>query len=142
MRIVSIALIFSVIFPAAVWAQDSDDVRLELARKMNDIKPAREQIFVAIETLATSYPPEKQEEFVNGMFNHMDIGAVEQKSIQIMAELFTADELRKMIDYFGSEEGKSVSEKMPVYQELVRPTLIGELDKAMMEVKTGNANTP
>ena len=40
---------------------------------------------------------------------------------------------------FGSDEAKSIAQKMPIYQQLVQPQITQLVDKAMMTVRTGEA---
>jgi hypothetical protein len=57
-----------------------------------------------------------------------------------MAEVFTTAELKRMIEYFGSDEAKTIAQKMPIYQQLVQPQITKLVDQAMMTVRTGTAN--
>jgi hypothetical protein len=54
-----------------------------------------------------------------------------------MAQTFTAEELQSMIDFYGSDMGRSISAKTPDYQELMQPIIVKMLDKAMLDLKTG-----
>ena len=54
-----------------------------------------------------------------------------------MAETFTASELEKMVEYFGSDEAKSIAQKLPVYQAIVEPEITKMMDAALMKLRTG-----
>lgn len=113
--------------------------RLELAEKMHEIRPARGQVEAAVEQLANGLPEDRQQMFRTRIMQVFDIQALEQSSVEAMAEVFTTAELEKMIDYFGSEEGRRISEKMVIYQELVRPDLVRLLDEALITIRTGDS---
>ena len=125
----------------AAHAQDASDEaeRAALAEKLGTIKPVREQVQSAVEQIVRTTPPDQQALFRARMLDSVDFNALEKVSADAMAEIFTAEELEAMIAYFGSEEGRSIIEKMPIYQELMRPAMVKELDKALMEVRTGKA---
>ena len=73
------------------------------------------------------------------MVNTFDHKTLHNLSVKAMADTFTEAELEKMIDYFGSPEGKSVGEKMPVYMAILRPEINKLIDQAMMDVRLGPA---
>lgn len=113
--------------------------RMELARKMHEIRPMSVQIEDAVKQLSLRYPEDKRELFVSTMMQTFDRASLTGISVKAMAETFTAAELEKMIDFHGSPEGKAITEKMPVYQSLVEPELMKKIDQALMEVRTGKA---
>lgn len=128
--------------PALATDSGSEEKRAELAEKMHEIRSARGQAEAAIEQLTAKMPEDKQEVFRTRLLQVFDVQALERSSVEAMAEVFTASELEKMIDYFGSEEGRRISEKMVIYQELVRPDLVLLLDEALMTIRTGDPEAP
>lgn len=145
MRLFSLLLcvlgVMAVALPSA--AQTADDPglqkRIELARAMHDIKPLSVQIEESIKQLSMRYPEEKRALFVAKMMETFDQKTLTDISVKAMAETFTETELTKMVDFYGSPEGKSISAKNPVYQSLVQPEIIKKIDQALMEVRTGKA---
>ncbi|MCB9988802.1 MAG: DUF2059 domain-containing protein [Rhodospirillales bacterium] len=128
--------------PLAAMAQDeavSADMqkRLELARQMHIIKPVYQQVEAVVTQIVRNVPPEKQEEFVNAINQSVDNEKLEKISVEAMAETFTAAELEKMVAYFGSDEAKSITEKLPVYQAIVEPEIQKMMDAALMKLRTG-----
>lgn len=113
------------------------DKRLELARAMHEIRPMSVQIEAAVQALSLRYPEDKRERFVAKMLETFDQKTLTEISIRAMAETFTVAELEKMIDFYGSPEGRAASEKMPVYQAIVEPEIVKKLDAALMEIRTG-----
>lgn len=111
--------------------------RVELATKMHEFRPAREQVDNAVATIALKVAPDKRELFKIGMRNVLNYKAIEKVSIDAMAETFTEKELEAMVEYYSKPEARSVSDKYYLYQEKVSPEIVKMLDKAMMQVKTG-----
>lgn len=132
----------SAVTPA--YAADSGEIfdhdkRIALSEKMLTIKPAREQLERAIDSVAAQrVPADKREAFTKTMMDSIDYESLEKKSVEAMAEIFTVAELEKMVDYFGSEEAKSITEKLPVYQALIQPELAKVIDEALMKVRVGD----
>lgn len=142
MRTLLILSMALVAFSGSVFAQDngSDDdmaTRMNLAKMMHEIKPARGQVEAAIEAVAARLQPQQQEDFIAKMTDIFDFERLQQISTEAMAEVFTEAELQKMVDYYGSREAQSISEKMPVYQSVMQPEITKMLDEAIIEVRTG-----
>lgn len=140
-------LAFMIAAPLAAQAQDktpandpSLQTRIELARKMHQIKPLDVEIEAAIKQLSMRYPEDKRELFVSKMLQTFDQKALTEISVNAMAATFTAPELNKMIEFYGSPEGKSIDQKMPIYQKLVEPELVKKVDKALMDIRLGPAS--
>lgn len=111
--------------------------RLQLATKMHEIRPAKEQVEQAVNAAANRLPQATRADFVKSMMKSIDVAALEKQSIEVMAQTFTKVELEKMIGYFGSPEAKAIAEKLAIYQAAMNPVIIQMLDKAAMEARTG-----
>ena len=124
-------------------APDSDLAkRIELAKEMHKIRSARMQVQEAIDQVGRNLPPLDRDRFTKMVEKAFDYDALEKLSIDTMVELFTTQELQKMVDYFGSAEARSIEKKLPVYQEKIQPYIIKSLDSAMIADRTGNAPAP
>jgi hypothetical protein len=126
---------------ASSFAQNSDDdfeARLALAQEMHQIRPLDDNIDLVIEQIAINFPEDRRDQFVARMMGQFDRGVLNRISTNAMAETFTTKELAAMVDYFGSPEGRAITDKMPVYQALIQPEILKLVDKAMMELRTGN----
>ena len=111
--------------------------QLELAKKMHVIWPIRSRIETAIDMVAQKAPPAKQAEMKARMRKAIQFDQVQEESIKAMAQSFTEEELQAMIDFYGSDIGRSVSAKTQDYQALMQPVIVKMLDKAMLDLKTG-----
>jgi hypothetical protein len=119
-------------------AQDSDvNARLELARRMHDIRPTETQVNAAIDQAAAQQPEESREAFRTAMRKVLNYKAIEQTSIDAMAKVYTTEELKAMVEYYSKPEARSAGEKEQEYAKIVYPEIIRLLDQAVMRVKTG-----
>jgi hypothetical protein len=115
--------------------------RLQLATKMHEIRPAKDQVEQAVSAAANRLPQATRADFVASMMKSIDVAALEKQSIEVMAQTFSKVELEKMIGYFGSPEAKVIAEKLAIYQAAMNPVIVQMLDKAAMEARTGAAGT-
>lgn len=138
MKFLSSILIALAILCAPALAQDSDvNTRLELARRMHDIRPTEMQVNAAIDQVAQQQPEEQREAFRTAMRKVLNYKAIEKTSIDAMAKIYTADELKAMVEYYSKPEAKSAGEKEQDYAKIVYPEIIRLLDEAVIRVKTG-----
>ncbi len=126
---------------ASVSAQDSGDLekRIELATEMHEIRPAREQIDAAIEHVSSTLPIGRKEKFTLSIKEALDYEVLRRHSIESMAKVFTAEELEAMVEFYSRPEVKRISEKMEEYNRLIEPKIFEMLDKAVADVRTGQA---
>lgn len=116
--------------------------KVELAKEMHKIRPARTQVEEAVNQVGRNLPPLERDRFLKMVEKAFDYDALEKLSTDTMVELFTVPELEKMVDYFGSEEAGAIEKKLPQYQEKIQPEIIRMLDAAMIADRTGNAPAP
>ncbi len=112
--------------------------QLALAEKMHEIWPIRLRIESAIDAVSESFPAAKRPEIKAALRKNIQYDQVEEESIKAMATNFTAEELQAMIDFYGSDVGRSISAKTSDYEFALRPSLIKMMDKAMLDLKTGS----
>lgn len=112
--------------------------RLELATELNKVMSPRENIEMAVGKVSESLPETQRRDFVEDTIASFDFERLNEKAIKSMAEVFSQKELEKMLDYFGSEEAKSIATKMPVYQELIAPELSAMVNTAIMRLRMGS----
>ena len=111
--------------------------KIELAKKMHEIRPAKAQVDEALDQVGRNLPPMERDKFLKMVEGAFDYAKLEKLSIDTMVELFTVAELEKMVEYFGSPEAKSIATKLPEYQKKIQPEIVRSLDAAMMAQRTG-----
>lgn len=118
---------------------DAEDFerRHEIATEMHKLRPAKDQVDAAIETVSRKLPQAQRETFKMSMRNALNYNAIEKVSINAMAETFTLAELEAMLEYNKKPEAISANQKFDDYQKKVGPEIVRMIDKAMMRVRTG-----
>lgn len=111
--------------------------RLELSRKMHEIWPVRPKVETALEAVSVQIPQQERLKFKAGMRRAIKFEALDEASIDAMADIFSVKELEAMIAFYGSKEGRSVSHKTGDYERALRPVLVKMMDKAILDVKLG-----
>jgi hypothetical protein len=121
--------------------QESPDMiakKVELAKKMHQIRPTREQIDSAIDQASRGMPEEQRKAFLAAMRSVLNYNAIEKISVDAMVDTFTLPEMEAMVEYHTKPEAQSVAEKMPVWASKVQPEIVRMIDSAIMRVKTGS----
>lgn len=126
--------------PASKQDPSTQAKRLELAEKMHEIRPTRDQVDSAIRRASESVPPKDKEAFIAAMSTILNYKAIERISIDAMAEVYTVAELEAMIEYYSKPEAKSATAKIRDWAAIVQPEINRIIDKAMMRVRTGAPN--
>ncbi|HEU4838357.1 MAG TPA: DUF2059 domain-containing protein, partial [Micavibrio sp.] len=107
-----------ILFATPAFAQDSAPLgesvpqsRLDLAQKMHEVWPIRTRMETAINSVGEAFPEEKRAEIKAALRKNIKYDQLEEASIEAMAETYTDEELEKMIEFYGSETGRSISAK-------------------------------
>jgi len=112
--------------------------RLELSKKMHEIWPIRQKIENALDVISQRLPQQERLKFKGAMRRSFDFDVLEKASIDAMADIFSEKELEKMIDFYGSKEGRSVSHKTSDYERALQPVIVKMMDKALLNAKMGS----
>ena len=123
-----LALFFTLFMPMQVMAQGANEAdelskRLVLAKEYFDIFPMDVEINEAIDELVLNVPKTDRVLFKTILQRHIKIPRIIAVSEMAMAETFTEAELKAMIAFYGTAEGKSIRAKMPKYREVTDPIL-------------------
>ncbi len=111
--------------------------RLELARKMHEIRPTSLQVQAAVDRAARTVPEAEKSVFKEKVMASIDQKVLEDISVKAMAEVFTVPELQRMIDYFSTPESRAISQKTPLYQGMIQPEITKMLDAALLKMRLG-----
>jgi hypothetical protein len=84
------------------------------------------------EKLAAAVPEDKREAFKSMLTKHFDLDALLAAQKQSLAKIFTVGDLKAMIAYQSTPEGKSSLKKMGAYMADLMPVVQAELKKAML----------
>lgn len=116
---------------------DDDAARMALAVRMHEIWPVRTRVEDAIAIVAENVPAAERDAFITRMRKTIDQKTLEQESIKAMAQVFTTAELQAMVNFYGSAEGRAVSEKTEDYMAILQPVMVKMLDSALLDMRTG-----
>lgn len=111
--------------------------RLKLSRRMHEIWPIRPKVEAALDMISERIPQQERLKFKAGMRKAIKFDALEEASVDAMADIFTVKELRAMIGFYGSKEGRSVSHKTSDYEKALQPVMTRMVDKALLDAKLG-----
>ena len=124
--------------PTVAAAPEEDlQQRVELATKMHQFRPVRDDIESTLSRVAQNLPQRDRQVFHDRMMAAIDLDKLEKLSIESMAKTFTLDELQGMVDYYSSPRAQSIAAKMPIYQQMVQPEIGRMLDRALMDLRIG-----
>lgn len=133
-----VLIVFMCLVASPVFAQDSDmGARLDLARQMHEFRPSKTQIDDAIAQVSAMVPEQEREAFKIAMGQVLNYKAIEELSVEAMAETYTEAELKAMVEYYAKPEAQSASDKAGAYAAKVQPEIVKMIDKAMMRMRTG-----
>ena len=114
--------------------------RLELSRKMHELRPVKPQVDRAIDNVAQALPEIQRREFKLSMQRILNYPAIENLSVEIMADTYSAEELQVMVTYYQNPIAQSAAEKTVDYQQKLGPESMRIMDRAMMEIRTGGSS--
>ncbi len=116
---------------------DDYEQRLTLAREMHEIWPTRPKIESVLDNVVQRAPAQERLRIKAALRKAIKFDALDEASIDSMAEIFTIKELQAMISFYGSKEGRSVSFKTDDYEKSLQPILSKMMDKALLDIKLG-----
>jgi len=127
-------------FSAPVIAEDNFSERLELAKQMLEIRPAKQQLENAVDTYIRNYmfayPEKEQQAFRMGLLRVMNPKALEKTSVDAYAEVFTVKELQAMVEYYSKPEAQSATNKQNALNAKIAPEIVRMLDHALIRTRT------
>lgn len=82
--------------------------------------------------IAQQIPGEQAKKIVDTMKSHVRMDEVRNIVKLVLLHHYTDEELKALADFYGSDVGKSISEKLPVYLEDVNAAIQGEAQRALM----------
>ena len=110
---------------------DTPENRAKAAGEYLSLVPTNDLVDDMTEKLAATVPEEKREAFKSMLTKHFDLGALVTAEKQSLVKIFTVGELKAMIAYQSTPEGKSSMKKMGAYIADLMPTVQAELEKVL-----------
>lgn len=129
-RLLALAL-FVALAPVAFALDDSTENRAVQAERYLAAVPPQTMLNDVSAKMAETLPEEQRAEFNALMTKHLDIERISAAIKAAMVKTFTADELKALADFYGSDVGKSAMAKMGAYMSEVMPATMNEVQNAL-----------
>ena len=126
MRLLSVLLIAAAVGCNRAPA-DTVDNRRAAAERYLEAVPMKPMVRDMAVQIAGAMPEPERSAFIRAMTESTQIDVLENAAEQAMIRHFTAGEIEALADFYGSEEGRSVMQKMPLYMADVMPAIQQEL---------------
>ena len=110
---------------------DTPQNRAKVVDEYLKVVPVKDLLDDMTEKLAATVPENNREAFKSMLTKHFDLDALVAAEKQSLAKIFTVGELRAMIAYQSTPEGKSSMKKMGAYIADLMPTVQAELEKVL-----------
>lgn len=129
-----IIMVMAVMISAISWAlDDTPQNRAKQADRYLAATLSPEILQGISDQMTENLPIQRRQEFKDMMTKNIDITVLEKAMKDFMIKRFTADQLKELADYYGSQKGKSAKKK-PVHLEEIMPTLQAEIIKAQAKI--------
>tara|TARA_R110002124_G_scaffold64985_2_gene177857 strand:- start:676295 stop:676708 length:414 start_codon:yes stop_codon:yes gene_type:complete len=127
-------------FPSLGQADAQSDLNKKrlAAQEFFEVKPVSDMATQAIVSIALSKPAEEQDLFMRQMRVHMDYAALEAAMTDALVDVYSYEEIQAMVDFYGSDLGKSIGAKQSQFEKAVSPILQKMLDKAFVDANYGS----
>jgi hypothetical protein len=121
-----LSIFLSGIFALPVYAQDAVtpeelSARLDVARQYSEIVSMEDEVKKSIDNIVIQVPKDDRVLYRSILNRNMNIDRLNTTSELALAEIFTKEELEAMVAFYGTPEGKAIRDKMPEYQERLKP---------------------
>jgi len=118
----------------ATQAQDTSDMaaKLNLAKQYTQSVSIEDEINKSIEELVVQVPVEKRALLKSTLERNIKTDRLQSVSEMALADVFTLDELKALVDFYSTAEGKAIKEKMPQYQARLEP-ILGQMIRDAVE---------
>jgi hypothetical protein len=142
-QLLALALLLPFSIPAFAL-DDSPQNRSQQADRYLEVVPPQSMMNDMSSKMAETLPEDQRDQFKTLLTKHLDITRVTEAIKAAMVKTFTAEELKALADFYGSEVGKSAMSKMGAYMSEVMPATMTEvqsaLTKAQSEAHQGQPN--
>ncbi len=140
-RLLLLALLLPFSLPAFAL-EDTTQNREQQAERYLEAVPPQSMMNDMSAKMAETLPEEQRDRFKALMTKYLDIARVTTAIKVAMVKTFTANELKALADFYGSDVGKSAMAKMGTYMSEVMPATMSEvqtaLEKAQGEAHQGS----
>ena len=112
--------------------------RLALAKQYIASVPVEDEIKAAIEQMSRSIQADQRVLFRSLADSTIDYNKLRTAAETATADIFTESEIKAMIEFFGSEDGKAIRAKLPQYEARIQPVLNDVLQAFVIKLQENN----
>lgn len=112
--------------------------RLKLARQYIASVPVEDEVKAAVDALSKNIREDQRVLFRSLAESSIDYARLRAAAELATAEIFTEDEIKAMIEFFGSDTGKAIRKKLPQYEARIQPVLTEVLHKFVVKLQENN----
>ncbi|GEM_PF-2019940 len=111
--------------PAMAQEESSADLakKIDLAKQYSQVVPVQDEVNTAIENLVLQVPKDDRVLFKSILERTIKVPQLQKTSEMALADIFSERELQALVTFYSSPEGMAVREKMPEYQQRLKPVL-------------------
>ena len=111
--------------PAMAQEESSADLakKIDLAKQYSQVVPVQDEVNTAIENLVLQVPKDDRVLFKSILERTIKVPQLQKTSEMALADIFSEQELQALVTFYSSPEGMAVREKMPEYQQRLKPVL-------------------
>jgi hypothetical protein len=110
----------------------------ELAKEIIRLYPIETEINNSIDGISKQLKAEKRALFKSIVSRSIKIDRLNAAAELAFVEIFTVGELRAMRDYYKSEEGRAIRNKMPQFETRMEPVISQMVQDALFNVQNSN----
>ena len=122
--------------------EDTHENRLAQAKRYMELIPMENMTTEMTEQVAMSMPEDQRKVYVALMNDYLDIERLTAVSLDLMVNVFSADELAALADFYGSEIGQSATKKYGTYMAQATPIIQEELLRAFKQAMEDGVLAP
>ena len=130
-----LALVF-VFGPVESFSQETNETKEQLAERYYELNPTWRTVSNSIREQARSMPEKQRLVFVTAMEKSIDKEAIKQEALSLIIELFSEEELKKLISYYEDPLVQSAQVKEETLERRLGPTVTKMLDEALITIRT------
>lgn len=137
-KLAGLAALVLLSFAAISSARAGEEVstaRLALAKQYVAAAPVADEIKAAVNDISKNIQPDQRVLFRTMAEQHIDYARLTAAAELAAANTFTEDELKALVAFASSPEGKSIREKMPLYQKQVQPVITEVLKAFVLKIQ-------
>lgn len=114
--------------------------KFQLAEEIIALNPIETTLTTTIDNLAEKIPAERRILFKSIMNRSIKIDRLNSAAQLAFIEIFTLEELKGMRDFYASDVGKSVNQKMPLFEKQIEPVIQTMVEDAVYNIKNSNVD--